>query len=348
MKSVLALLLAAPLLAAQPSPIPALQTETARRLLDSPGWREKAWGAYLAARLHSDDLNRLLGDQLLPAAALRDAAYHSDEYAYLTVLFDAAIEAGIRVPAALLEPFQERWPAPVLILLARDPESTPALLRIRTEQAPPLVWLAASNLLFERKSQPWFAALLGEIRITHRLIAVDSRSGAGYGEGSGGGICGDGITAMPKGFPPVVLYELRDAGVRDAALLAHGPRDLFYQRLVIPTDKQVGTGSCNGALDRPSMRLAYLAMIRGIPAYQVEQVFRASTNIAFTTPAAFEQEANRLLADQEQAIRTLLTEIAARGLHAPGVPLRIVPEVIDHRTAAREALPAIAERPIAR
>jgi hypothetical protein len=141
MKSVLALLLAAPLLAAQTSPIPALQSESARRPLDSPGWREKAWGAYLAARLHTDDLNRILADQFLPAAALRDAAYQSDEYAYLTVLFDAAIESGIRVPAAALEPFQERWAEPVLILLARDPESSPALLRLRTDEARPLAAL---------------------------------------------------------------------------------------------------------------------------------------------------------------------------------------------------------------
>jgi len=345
---VLALLLAAPMLVAQTSPIPALQVETARRLLDSPGWREKAWGTYLGARLHNADLNRVLADQFLPVASLRDAAYHSDEYAYLTVLFDAAIEAGIRIPAALLDPFQERWAAPVLILLARDPESSPTLLRLRTEQAPQLVWLAANNLLFERNSQPWFAALLNELRITHQLIAVDRLSSGGFGSGGGGGVCGDGIGAAPQGFPPVIRYQLRDNGQRDAALLAHGPRDVFYQRLVIPTDKQVGDGLCNGVFERPSLRLAYLAALRDIPVYQVEKLFRASTEIAFTTPSAFEQEANGVLALQEQGIRTLLDEIGARGLRAPDVPLRIVPEVLDQRTAARDPLPAIAERPIAR
>jgi hypothetical protein len=347
MKSVLALLLAAPLLAAQTSPIPALQAESARRLVDSPGWREKAWGAYLAARLHNDDLNRVLADQFLPAAALRDAAYQSDEYAYLTVLFDAAIDAGIGIPAALLEPFQERWAEPVLILLARDPESSPTLLRLRTDEARPLVWLAANNLLFERKSQPWFATLLGELRITHRLTAVDTARPIGRA-GHGGGICGDGITRFPKGYPPVVHYELHDNGQRDAVLLAHGPRDVFYSRVVAPTDQQAGTGTCSTMVDHPSMRLAYLAALHDTPAYEVEKLFQDSTEIAFTTPAAFEQEANRLLAVQAQSIRTVLNEIAARGLRAPEVPLRIVPEVIDQRTAAHDPLPAIADRPILR
>src|SRR5207248_1195547 len=100
--------------------------------------------------------------------------------------------------------------------------------------------------------------------------------------------------------------------------------DIFYRRVVAPSDKHVGTGSCNGMVDRASLRLAYLAALHDTPAYPVEKLFRESTEIAFTTPAAFEQETNRLLAIQEQNIRILLDEIATRGLRAPEVPLRIV------------------------
>jgi hypothetical protein len=141
---------------------------------------------------------------------------------------------------------------------------------------------------------------------------------------------------------------LEDNGQRDAALLAHGPRDIFYRRVVAPTDRQTGTGTCGTTVNQPRLRLAYLAAIHDVPAREVEKLFQAATEIAFTTPAAFEQEANRLLAAQEQEIRAFLADIAVRGYRAPEVPLRIVPEVVDERTAARDPLPAIAERLIAR
>ncbi len=59
-------------LPAQQASIPAQQTDRARTLLRSSLPVEKAWGAYLAARLHSDDLNRLLIEEFRASAPLRD------------------------------------------------------------------------------------------------------------------------------------------------------------------------------------------------------------------------------------------------------------------------------------
>src|SRR5450755_112946 len=101
----------------------AQEIEHARHLLNSSAWVDRAWGLYLAGRLHTDDLDPLLIDQFRQAEVFRNAPPGTDDHAFLLVLFDAGIEAGITVPEPLLEPFEKDWPDPVLILLARNNES---------------------------------------------------------------------------------------------------------------------------------------------------------------------------------------------------------------------------------
>ena len=45
------------------------EKQRAAQLLVSPTWSDKAWGAYLAGRLHADDLNGQLIEQLRLATA---------------------------------------------------------------------------------------------------------------------------------------------------------------------------------------------------------------------------------------------------------------------------------------
>jgi hypothetical protein len=67
-------------------------------LLQSRQWVERAWGAYLAGRLHSDDLEQSLIQQFQSAAALHGFGSYSDEWWSLNVLFDVAIHSDIVVP----------------------------------------------------------------------------------------------------------------------------------------------------------------------------------------------------------------------------------------------------------
>ncbi|MGB7761701.1 MAG: hypothetical protein WBL61_17850 [Bryobacteraceae bacterium] len=337
---------AAGALCAQPGAVSAQETERARQLLHSAQWVDRAWGAYLAGRLHSDDLNQLLIEQFRQAAPLRNAQGYTDEHAFLTTLFDAAIEAGVTVPAGLLEPFEENWTYPVLILLARDTNSEYSLLRFREGKSRDIVWLAANNLLFERKSQPWYRAILGEIVITHRFTVWDTGFGGEIGGGQGGGVYSDGIAAMPKGFPPVALYTLYDSAQRDSVLLARGPRDVYYRRTIVPTDKQVVFGPCIPFVDRMAIRIGYLAQLRSVPVEQAERLFHSETQIRYTGKENFEREVESSMKAQEQGIRAWIQAIANGGLPASGVRLRIVPEVNDKRQNATDPLPAVAPRDI--
>jgi hypothetical protein len=330
---------------AQPASIGAQETGRALQLLHSPLWVDKAWGAYFAGRLHAEDLQEPLIEEFRLAAALRNEPA-GEEHAFVAALFDAAIEADISVPAPVLEPFEENWTAPVLILLAHSQDGEDPLLRLSAAKAD-LAWLAANNLLFEMKSPRWYASTLGAVNITHRFTVKDRDEGLGIGGGSGGGFCGDGVGAMPKGFPPVALYELQDSRERGSIVLARGPKDVYYKRIVVPADKQVGFGSCGSAVDRIAIRIGYLAGLVNMPAHQAEDLFHRETAIRYQGNEEFEREVEQSLEAQEQGIRSLVRTAKERGLEcAPGMSLRIVPEVIDRRQNAADRLPLVAPREI--
>lgn len=340
-------LCAAEALSAQSVPIQAQEIDRARQLLNSTRWVDKAWGVYSAARLHQVDLQQELIQQFESAATIRNSPVYTDEHAYLYALFDAAIEGDITVPAALLEPFADNWPVPVVILAARDKNSEDLLLALRGRKSRDhAVWLAANNLLFERKSQRWYEAILGEITITHCFTVTDPGRGPGFSGGSMGGIGSDGVAAMPRDFPPVAFYILQNSAARGRVFLAQGPENIYYERTVVPTNKQVGFGKSYVILDRMEIRIGYLASLGFKPVKDTVRLSRSESYIKYTTNDEFEREVNLRLARQEYEIRTLIQAIGKRGLRAPNVPLRIVPEVNDKRKHASIPLPSVAVREI--
>ena len=343
---VIAILLAAGALCAQPASISTQETDRARQLLGSAPWVDRAWGVYLAGRLHVDDLNQILIEQFREAAALRNSRSFGDEYGFLAALFDAAIESGVTVPAALLEPFEENWAPTVLILLARDKDSEEALLRFRSDKSHDMVWLAANNLLSERKSQVWYEAVLGEIAITHSFTVVDSAPRPTTCRGAFGPGSACGAAAMPKNFPPVAIYTLLDFAERGSVMLAPGPTSVYYRRTVVPTNGQVGRGSPFSVRDRMAVRIGYLAQLGNKRAEDTDKLFRRETSVSYSSVENFVSQVEQSMQAQEQGIRDLLATIEKQGLHASGIHLQIVPEVIDRREKSNDPLPSVPPRDI--
>lgn len=341
MNGLFAIALATSMLGAQGTSIGAQEVEHAKQLLNSIRWAEKAWGAYIAGRLHSDALREPLVEQLRSAAGLRDSHYDSEEYAFLAALFDAAIEGGIDVPADVLEPFLTSWTEPALILLARDANSENLLMTLGGEKSRDMPWLAANNLLFERKSKRWYGATLREITITHRFVVTDRADQRAVERDivRDGSSCGDGTSAMPKGYPPVTLYTLVDHGETGSVFLVHGPRSVYYQRSIVPTDTEVGIGACVSQLDRMAIRIGYLAQFRLESPEDAEGLIHAETHIAYTGLADFERKVRRAMKEQEAGIRALLKAGESDGFRAPKTILRVVPEVIDQRSKTTASLP---------
>ena len=159
---------------------------------------------------------------------------------------------------------------------------------------------------------------------------------------------GDGVAALPRGFPPVALYTLQDGPTaqRGSVLLARGPQDVYYKRTVVPTDKQVPVGSAGVALDRMAIRIGYLAQLGHESVEHTERVLHSETHIQFTTIEGFARQVERDMETQAEGIRALIQNLEEVGLSTPDVRLRIVPEVDDRRQTATPPLPAVAPREI--
>lgn len=326
--------------------IPESETVRARHLLDSPAWRDKAWGVYVAGRLNSEEYRDRLVDAFREASGLQDAPSFSEEHAYLAALFDAAIQSGIRVPAEILEPFVAGWRAPVIVLLAGDSDNEESLLRMSGENLQDVEWLAIDNLLLERRSQRFFTKILSQVEISHLFTLTDPGDTTGRGGGTGGMVCGDGGLAMPKGFPPIGVYYLVNSPLRGDVLAASGPQSVYYRRFVVPTDHPTGVGVCVAAVDRRKARLAYLDGLAIVPAGQeAERVFSGETRIEYRNEANLRQQWDSALAAQEGAIRAFVARAQEHGMPAvSGMTLTIVPKLDDRRKITAGPVPPLTPR----
>lgn len=309
--------------------IPEAESARARRMLSSPQWLEKAWGAYFAGRLHSAELQEPIVDALREAAALRDAYFGTEEFGYVAALFDAAIESGIAVPAAVLDLFEDKWRAPVVILLARDPAAEESLLRLRDQKLNDAEWLAISNLLLALKSPRFFAKALSEIHLSHVFAVHDPGFGAGVGGGTGGGCYNCVFVArMPPGFPPVGVYALLDREEKGDVLLAPGPRSAYYRR--VPAGKQ--TPSPAMGINRPELAIEYLAPLANMTAEQAKDLFHWQTSIEFHGDDDLRQRWDAEVNAQETAIRAFVRAAQENGLgRVAGMTLKIELQVLDTR-----------------
>jgi hypothetical protein len=332
---------------AQPPSIGAQETTRARLLLHSTRWVDKAWGAYFAGRLHSTDLAVDILDEFRASGILSAASPSSEEHAFIAALFDAAIESGVQVHAAVLDPFEGGWDEQVLVLLAlsraRDREDS--LLRL-SDARPDMAWSAANNLLFGMKSRKWYVKTLGELSITQRFTVIDPDSVPPNVSGTGGGDCGDGMTQIPKGFPPIALYTLQSTPGTGLVLLAPGPVDVYYRRTVVPTDQQTGFGSCF-SVNRMKVRIGYLAALAKMSAEEAEKLFHCEALIRYKGVEQFQSAIQQSMELQEQGIRGLIQAVQQRErLSGSGVVLQIVPEVNDQRQNRTDPLPTVPPRGI--
>jgi hypothetical protein len=211
--------------------------------------------------------------------------------------------------------------------------------------------LATNNLLFERKSASWFARTLVEVPLTHTFTVTDPGSGGfGGGIGSGGVGCGGlGLISMPKGFPPIGLFVLSVTPHQGSTMLAHGPRAIYYDRTVVPTDKPTSFGP-NGSpiLNRESIRIGYIAELADLTVADVERLLHRYTSIQYRGPEELNREMEQAISAQQEDIRSLFQKIKVRGLApTPGATMKIVPLITDLRQNATSPLPPATPREIA-
>lgn len=323
--------------------------------LHSPDPRFQAWGAYLIQRdRHTEATPDLLamvaGFQTVEnAATVADVDQHD---AMLGVL-DALIQFGADVPAADAQRLYPEFPVQSLILLSRSQEdTTPALLAIfENEQRRGAAWLAAGNLLLQRRAEGFAAAVFTGLTVHAWVMVFDPNAGGGFG---GGATC-CGAAGRPRaknGWPPLAVYAfgcLGDSVQPGATLLAPGPDPVHYHRQVNDNYHVDGVGNCGCGPDRDLVRQHFLtALLYASPEHppllaQVSHSIRwQGPDIYSSDVAAFIAAQQQLFAQLAQRLRqqSLLSETEAATLR-PKLQIRIW----DRRASPDPALPALAPLP---
>ncbi len=320
----------------------------ATRLMRSPGYREKAWGAYLVGQYV---LTERAGDVRLQLAGLAELAANTlrgdtPEYSVVQATLDALIRVGDRPDAGLLLPFERQFPDEVLILLSQDVPANREMLLAMTEQQDTIGarWVAANNLLVEARSAGIAARLLAELNISHVFYVTD---GSGYGPGEGGGTGGGalccGMRSPSADLPPAGIYQLVLSAERSDVLAAPGKHPVYYRRVT----------TCRGAslvdVDRQEYRLEYLAELSGLPLGAIKQAAEATTSIQWSNASAYRSQVAAALTAQRAAIGQVLESLEAGDVlgrdEAEALQLRILIDQEDQRKMG-EALPSLLPVPV--
>jgi hypothetical protein len=202
------------------------------RWLQSGDPRLQAWGAYAALRDHNtqltSDLTALIGSYEVVGWPVPSGQI--DQHDAMLAVLDAAIQLGAMVPASDVAKLYPEFPAQSLILLRRaGADANSFLLNVFRTEHSQLAWLTAGNMLAERRSQGFAAAVLGGMTV-HAEIRVVSSGGAGIGTGSGGDF-DPGSTEGKADWPEIGTYALV-GHISGATLLVDGTDPAYYLRTV--------------------------------------------------------------------------------------------------------------------
>ena len=205
-----------------------------------------AWGAYFA-RENADDaaVTRML--QLVarwPPSDERDPMGRTRMDSMSAVL-DTLVERSEPAPPESLSSIASSFPFQTMILASRLPiaEATPLLLGWydNGDGEDPQRLARVAAMMLAKAPPPGFAAsVLAQSRAE---LYVSVRDEGGYGAGSGGPACGDGVEVPPvKGWPPMFRYSIEENKMetKDPVVIeAGGDRITFNRRLA-----GSGWGSC--------------------------------------------------------------------------------------------------------
>ena len=260
--------------AARVVPLMAADETTVLSLLRSTDARERAWGAWYASVYRVAAAAPALQD--LALASLGAAASPETD-----AVLDAALDALIQLQSSLAPGQQVK--EGFLLQTGRKRPVQATVLSSLTMANPSLywmgllgnqtggVWFAAANLMVMRAPQTAGLAmyLMTGLRVEATLFV---QHGKVAGPAAPASALPPPVMSSPaeerpplEGFPPGARYELRPLDAPGVSLLAGGPAAVAYSRnLVAP-----GTGGeAPSASSRAETadRLAYLAMLAGLPA----------------------------------------------------------------------------------
>jgi hypothetical protein len=280
--------------------------------------------------------------RLRAARGMSSAPRDSEQWAYVESLLDALIRLQSPVPTEVLLPFRRSFRAEVLTLLIRNHRDEQALLAMREEPMTDPDWAVVNDLLFREGSPEFFQKTLEEIHVTH-FFRVNNHEALYGGTPMG---CAVLRRKMPRGFPPLALYQFT-TGWGDKILI-EGPVPVYLSRIDAASDGEARWSECEYRKDmRDWMRGKWLGALGGLNS-EKNNLFQAANTVVRFDAAGASAEIERLLTEQASSIQALIEEAQRRGfLHASGMKIPIAVKVEDIRSSWDEEIPPPAAHVIA-
>lgn len=328
--------------------------ELAAAWLGSSDARVRAWGAYLAQRDHRRELlPRLIGvaeEYPVKPGLPADSAGRDDHDAMLGVL-DAILQLGGRLALERAATIYPEFPVQSLIFLSHgDPEADDFLLDIfRQESQRTDAWLAAGNMLMNRKPSGFAAAILGAFTVDAYIRVVDKGSGAVPGGGSGGS-CSSGLPGPRTGWPPVGNYYTTGRvnyfpGNAGGGLLANGVDPSFYVRVVGAADVEGSRDErrCDPKPNRDLLREHFLGSLAGGPQGNVSVQSYVAQTIIWQDDAQYLRDLRAFINQQQRLLEGLSRKLLDAGLLSPAESASARPSleirIYDDRNEQPSSLP---------
>ncbi|HEX4997304.1 MAG TPA: carboxypeptidase-like regulatory domain-containing protein [Terriglobia bacterium] len=177
-----------------------------RPLLESERPVDQAWGGWIAGEGERTELAPVL-EKALIARLSKSSAGGVDELAIDTIS-DALIRFDTRLPLSTVQALYAVRPDSALLLLSRMDSSADGFLLELIENQHELPWFASANLLLERRSAGFAAALVKGLRLeAHVIICNPGISCDGPHRVTGIGV-GDGQGQPMINLPPWPKYTL--------------------------------------------------------------------------------------------------------------------------------------------
>lgn len=317
--------------------------------------RLQAWGAYFVLR---DQNKQLIPDLLSLANAyevtgLPVLSTRREQHDAMLAILDALIQLDPGIPAEEGARLYPEFRTQSLILLSRagvSPDdlssSNSFLLEIFRTEHSQRAWLAAGNMLAERRADGFAAVVLGSLTEHLNLRVISTLRSVG---GTGEVACGDGFLNWPDdrlAWPEIGTYSLAEPG-HGTTLLADGADPAYYIRRVGKLYERdiYGGGQCQSVIvdSWDLVRQHYVTRMLGEPLG--DPPLRASIHetIVWENGDAYLAYMRNLVEQEQTAFIEVTRRLKDAGLmtaeEAAGAKPRLEITVVDDRDDTKTPLP---------
>lgn len=311
--------------------------------LRSQSFREKAWGAHLAAACQMPNLAGEIGAELerLDPEAVAKSTWNSEPFWVAHSMLDALIQLRQPLPASVLALATKGFPTEGTILMLQSAFENQALLAEVHARSGGAEWVAASNALAHMRAPGFAAKLLAEVRLTHWIVVSDD--GRPPGRGFAGSLAsGSPTVRVPADFPPIAVYRLTAQRAPGDELVSDGTTPIYSTRITLePGVERTLTwppeGYCSQCLE-----IDYLAELAHLSKTDVEHCIEPWTPVRWTNPLRLNAEIVQALANQEAALKKLVTSLnsaAVLEISETGVRFQVEVRIEDRRSNRPVSLP---------